>query len=212
MLVGSVSLGGAEAVPDLPVLVFPPLWFGNSQHLPFGGTVTASFDTVRDILKEFAMTAKNNGLDALVLLNGHVGNCTAVVAAVNAAGDANSRVEILGLTYFDLAAPFIDEIRESSRGGMGHGGEFETSLMLHLFPELIHEDREGTYFDEPYDLAKSDLFENEPLSVYRPLDAYTEGGVIADPSLGTPEKGEYLFEGLTTAVAELLVDIREANQ
>lgn len=213
LLVGEVSLRGTEAATSVPALVLPPVWSGHSQqHLPFGGTVTTSFETLRRLLTEIAATAPENRFDAVLFVNGHIGNRTVVDAAVGAAGRASPDTETLGVTYFDLAAPFVDEIRESAPGGMAHGGEFETSLMLHLFPDLVRDEREGTPLDEPYALAGSDLFDAGPLSVYRTLDAYTESGVMGDPSLGTAEKGERFLEGLTAAFADLLVEIHEANR
>lgn len=46
-------------------------------------------------------------------------------------------VEVLGLTYFQLASEFIGQIRDSDVEGTGHGGEFEISLMLYLREELV---------------------------------------------------------------------------
>jgi len=213
LLVGDLALHGAEAVANLPLLVLPPVWTGNSaQHLSFGGTVTVSFDTLRDLLREVAATATANEFDAVLLVNGHVGNRTALDAAVDAIGQENPEVETLGITYFDLAAPFIDGLRESETGGMGHAGEFETSLMLHRFPDLVDGPREDTQLAEPYDLGGSDLFEHGPLSVHRTLDAYTDTGVLGHASAGTSERGEEIFTQLCDALAALYTEIHEANR
>lgn len=213
LLVSAVAAAGAEAVADdAPVLVAPTLWTGYSpHHLSFGGTLTGEFDTLLDLLGTVADTALGNGFDALLLLNGHGGNRALVDAAVTVVGRSRPDAEVLGLTYFDLAVPFVDEVRDSDTGGMAHGGEFETSLIQHLHPELIREEAPAEYWEEAYDLAGSDLLEGGPLSVYRPFEAYSNSGAIGDPSLATAEKGERLFDELRAELAALLLDIHEVN-
>ncbi|WP_224337566.1 creatininase family protein [Haloprofundus halobius] len=213
ILASTVAAAGAAAVADdVPVLVAPTLWTGYSpHHRSFGGTLTAEFDTLFDLLGTVADAALDNGFDALLLLNGHGGNRALVDAAVTVVGRAHPDVEALGLTYFDLAAPFADEVRESDTGGMAHGGEFETSMLLYLRPELVRDDAPAAYWDEPYDLAGSDLLEGGPLSVYRPFEAYSDSGAIGDPSLASAEKGERFFDGIRAELAALLLDVHERN-
>ncbi|WP_224270885.1 creatininase family protein [Haloprofundus salinisoli] len=213
ILASAVAAAGAAAVvDDVPVLVAPTFWTGYSpHHRAFGGTLTGEFDTLLDLLGTVADAALDNGFDALLLLNGHGGNRALVDAAVTVVGRAHPDAESLGLTYFDLAAPFADEIRESDTGGMAHGGEFETSLMQYLRPELVREDAPATYWVEPYDLAGNDLLEGGPLSVYRPFEAYSESGAIGDPSLADADKGERFFDGIRAELAALLLDVHERN-
>lgn len=100
-----------------------------------------------------------SNFDVVLLLNGHMGNgalIDSVVKSVSSSRDDD--VEILGIAYFALAEPFIEEIRDSEPGGMGHGGEFETSLMLHLHPELVRENEiQGTNRETTYSHERKDL-------------------------------------------------------
>lgn len=213
LLASAVATGGAEQVAaDVPILVTPPVWMGNSpHHLPFAGAVTGEFETLLAHLEEIADSTLDNGFDALLLLNGHGGNTALIDAAVSRIGHAHPDQEILGLTYFDLAKEFIDDIRESEVGGMAHGGEFETSLISYLYPELVGDEKPATYWDEHYDLGGQDLLVGGPLSVYRSFDEYSESGAIGDPSLATADKGKRLFERLLDRLADVLVDIHEKN-
>jgi len=98
-----------------------------------------------------------NDFDALLFVNGHGGNGATIGDATSIVGDAHPDAQVLGLTYFELAERFIHEVRESETGGMAHAGEFETSLMLHLEPELVDADAmEGTYMEESYDIRTKD--------------------------------------------------------
>lgn len=214
ILADAVATVGAERVADeLPVLVTPPVWSGFSpHHLPFGGTVTLEVETMLHLLEDVADAALDNGFDALLFVNGHGGNTSIVGAAVSSIGTTHPHAQVLAINYARLAAPFIDEIRESDIGGMSHGGEFETSLMLHLRPDLVHMDRvEIQYREEPYTLGKKDAFKTGPLSVYREFTEYTEHGPIGDPSLGSEEKGAELYDRLGDELAGLLREIHEQN-
>jgi creatinine amidohydrolase len=215
LLATAMAHEAAERVSDsVPVLVSPPVWTGFSpHHMPFGGTVTVERDELVSTLEGIADSALENGFDGLLLLNGHGGNSSLVDTASGSIGKDHPEAEVLSLTYFLLAAPFGDEIRDSEVGGMGHGGEFETSLMLHLYPDLVDEDQaEGTNVDEPYDTAPQDLLVGGPLSVYRPFTEYSESGVLGDPEAGTAEKGAELFSRLGDELESLLREIHDHNR
>ncbi|RQH02569.1 creatininase family protein [Natrarchaeobius oligotrophus] len=200
LLVDAVTSAAAEQADaeGIPALVTPTLWSGFSpHHMPFGGTITLSHDDLLDTIEDVADSALEVGFDTLCLVNGHGGNAALVSCAVSTIGDDHPDVEVIGTTYFDLAAPFVDDVRESERGGMVHGGEFETSLMLHLYPELVDQERlEAEPLVEPYDHGLKDMFDGGPLTVYREFDEYSETGAIGEPELATAAKGEQLFENL----------------
>lgn len=215
ILVDAVAHLAARRVQDeVPVLVTPPVWSGYSpHHMPFGGTITLEYDDMLDILEDICATALDNGFDSLLLINGHGGNASLVSSATSTIGTQHPHVEVLGLTYFQLAAEFIDEIRDTELGGMGHAGEFETSFMLHLRPELVKEEEmEGTNMDEPYPQSIEDLVAGGPLSVYRDFTEYSESGAIGDPTGASAEKGAKIYELLGDELEPILEQMHERNQ
>lgn len=215
ILVDAVAdLGVDRLDDDVPILRTPPVWSGFSpHHMAFGGTVTLEFDVMMDVLENVAESALDNGFDALVLINGHGGNGPLISGAVSTIGQEHPDVEVLGLTYFELAAGFIDEIRESGVGGMSHGGEFETSLMMALRPDLVDEDTiDAPPLEEPYDHGTKDLLEVGPLAVYRGFEEYSHTGAIGEPELATAEKGERIYDLLGEELEELLEDVHEQNR
>lgn len=215
LLVEAVVNGAIERLDDaIPLLVTPPIWSGYSpHHLAFGGTLTVEFEALLDLIGDIGGSALENGFDALVLVNGHGGNAAHVTAATSIIGRDHPEAEVLGLTYFSLAESFVDDVRESEPGGMAHGGEFETSLMLHFHPDLVRTDRiAGDLLDEPYDHALADMFVPGPVSVYRPFDDYSASGAIGAPELASAEKGRELAEGLVAELAALLGDVHRRNR
>ncbi|WP_225336399.1 creatininase family protein [Halomicrobium urmianum] len=214
ILVDAVVHGGSEQVgADVPVLVTPPVWTGFSpHHLPFGGTLSLEFDHLRALLEDVALTGVENGFDAVCFVNGHGGNAALIDAVVSTVGTSTD-AEVLGTTYFTLATDEIESLRDSETGGMAHGGEYETSLMLHLRPDLVADDdvRDGTVWDEHYDWGGSDLLDAGPLSVYRSFDQYSDSGAIGSPELASAEKGASIYDVVTSELAALLVAIHEHN-
>jgi len=212
LLVQEVATRGAERVADdVPVLLTPTLWVGYSpHHLPFGGTVTGEFDTLHDQLEQVADSALENGFDTLLFLNGHGGNRSLVSAATATVGRAHPGAEILGLTYFELGTYFADDVRESDLGGIAHGGELETSMLLHLSPELVDEERmEATEWGGEYDRAPSDLLDSGPLSVTLDVEEWSESGAMGDVSAVSAEKGERFLEGFVDELEALLRAVHE---
>lgn len=212
LLADAVATRGAERAAGA-VLVTPPVWSGFSpHHMSLGGTLTLDLDHLLGLLEDVAESALDNGFDGVCFVNGHGGNASIVNSAVSTVGQTHPAVEVTGLAYFELAKPFIDEVRESDTGGMAHGGEFETSLMLHLCPELVQsENNDAEYLDEPYERGTKDLLAGGPVSTYRPFAEYSSSGAIGDPSLASTEKGAELFDRLADEFADVLQNMAEQS-
>lgn len=213
MLVERIASESSALVDDeISILRTPTVWSGYSpHHTSLGGTISLKVSELLSILNSVADSGIDVGFDAVLFLNGHGGNIPLVNTAVSMIGASNSDIEALGVTYFQLVTDAITEIRDSAIGGMSHGGEFETSLMLHLFPELVGEDRTATIGDEPYGHGSVDLIESGPLAVYRPFEEYSATGAIGDPELASAEKGEQIYATIVAELAELLCSISAAN-
>ncbi|MFC4451291.1 creatininase family protein [Halorussus aquaticus] len=212
LLADAVAHRGAErAGDDVPVLVTPPVWSGFSpHHTSLGGTLTLELEDLLAVLEDVADSALENGFDGVCFVNGHGGNASVIDNVVSTVGKSHPDAEVTGLTYFQLAEPFIDEIRESDVGGMAHGGEFETSLVLHLHPDLVTmAEADAEYLDEPYERGTQDLLVGGALSTYREFEEYSASGAIGDPSLASAEKGEELFDRLGDELADVLRSVSE---
>jgi len=215
LLAGAVTGAAVQRAIDegVPTLSLPPMWTGHSpHHKSLGGTISIGVDTVIQVLEDVAASALRNDFDALLLVNGHSGSSALVDSAVSSIGADHDDVEVAAVTYFNLAAKVVAEIRDSESGGMAHGGEFETSLMLHLFPALVRENRDGTPMDEPAERARDEMFADGPLTVYRQFKAYSPSGAIGVPEAATAEKGTELFEYLVGEVADVLARLFERTR
>jgi creatinine amidohydrolase len=202
----SVAQGAAQSIPDFPVLVAPPVWWGVSpHHMGYPGTISLSIDVFVGLLCDICRSMAHHGFRRILLLNGHGGNAEAV-------GLAAQRLSIDGLfvaatTYFGLIVDELRAIGESPLGGMSHACEMETSLLLKLAPDLVH-----------MELAEADMRRahtsyftwdmRDPRPVYYAYDMKRDSfkGVIGDPTLATREKGERIY---TAAVAHIVAFLHE---
>ncbi|GAB3420259.1 creatininase family protein [Haloparvum alkalitolerans] len=202
---------GERVAEEVPALLAPAVPYGVSEHHTFKpGTFTVESETFRRYVRDVAGSAAEWGIDNVLLLNGHY-----------LAQDPELEVVVRDLrTEFDLAAfhvPLIDvfsdaaaRVRDSSV--TFHASEFETSLMLELFPDLVRMD-EAEAVDPPA--------ESLPLTDYDALGdnrvgwaltatdmaALTDTGNLGDPTSATAAKGRELadeaVENLVTLVAAL---------
>lgn len=212
ILVSAVVQRAAERADDVPVIAMPTIPVGYSpHHLAFGGVATVEHDNLISVLEDAADSALETGFDAVLFVNGHGGNAAVVGSATRTVGSANPDAEVLGFTYFDLGSDRIDEVRDSDPGGAGHAGEVETSMIMHLRPELVREDEiEGTRWETPYDGARNDLTGAGAVSEYVNFDTLSESGCVGEPELATAEKGERFFEIFVEELADVISQAHDA--
>jgi len=205
-----VSLRAAEAAERSPrVLVLPPLWYGYSpHHMAFAGTVTLGSETFITVLCDIAESLLRQGVRRVLLLNGHGGNVASIdVAACRVGEKWHGRARVAAATYFHLVAGRTAEFRDSEPGGMGHAGEFETSLMLAAYPELVRMEQATTHYPEtPSTYLATDLFAAPRVRAYADFKALSPTGTFGDPSLASRDKGEAILDA---CVDELLAFVRD---
>jgi len=199
MLLGEVVRRVAERLGDR-VLFAPLMWLGNSHHhLDFGGTLSAEPRTYLDLLAGLMENFLTHGFRRLVLLNGHGGN---IVPSAQAVFEMRQRHRVrddlllLAATYWLLGAKPNEAGAGIDQHRMGHAGEWETSMMLRLAPQLV-----------------GDLGQVEPVPYGGEFDPAVRGwttkdrsppGHIADPRRATAEKGETLFSLFAADVVSLV--------
>jgi creatinine amidohydrolase len=81
-----------------------------------------------------------------------------------------------------------------------HAGELETSILLHVNPELV---RDG------YEAADWVAHDSRHL-LTTGMSEYTQSGVIGRPSLASAEKGKALLASLAESFASVLEILRRA--
>lgn len=195
----------AERGDELDVWILPTLSFTKSnEHAHFPGTVWLSADTLLSVLDDIGRCVAMLPARRLVFFNGHGGNS----ALVNV---ANREIRLKhGLMTF-LTHPGLPPDQggtsPANESGMGiHGGTNETSLMLHLRPELVAMDQARR--NVPERLADNTHVRFGGRVTFGWLSSdFGADGLIGDPTVATAELGKELFEGSVRAFGDALAEI-----
>jgi creatinine amidohydrolase len=200
------------ALPLVPMhatlLVLPALNVGLSpEHSSFVGTLTIADATLADVWTDVGRSIARAGVRKLVILNTHGGQ-KALVDLVAMRLRAELEMLVARATYFAFGSPpgLFDAV-ESAHDI--HGGEVETSLMLHIKPELVHRSEIADFRGLPHQLAARNrvLGVEKPVGIaWRAEDLHASGAcgnaTRADAGKGAKHLA-YLAERLATLVAEL---------
>jgi creatinine amidohydrolase len=193
----SARLAGQE----IPVLVTPALPFGSSDHhLIYGGTLSFGTETYYRVLRELVESLATSGFRRVFILNGHGGNHElAELAARDVAGRRD--VTVGAASYWALAwDALIAAGAHQSRRLPGHAGDFETSLMLALRPDLTPgplPHRDGDFTSPTTRVAP---YRHETPTFWREINGHTDS-----PAQAKAENGQRFFEIITREVARSLV-------
>lgn len=181
------------------VVVLPVLWTGLSEHhMSFGGTITLDNAAFAAVVEGVVRSVQRHGFRRIVLLNAHGGNENALRAITDDL-TPKLRLPIVQFTYWYAAAVAIAKILEK-QGGLTHACEAETSMMMAARPELVAHDRIPR---EPSN-TEGDLASG--VYRWRSIASRTASGAMGHPEAASAEKGERLFDAISTAIADKLCD------
>jgi creatinine amidohydrolase len=209
-----IGLGNIKAVlkaipADLPVTFLPLLPFGKSdEHSNFNGTLTLSATTMTAIIVEIGESLAKSGIKKLIIANSHGGN---VAVMENAARELRRLhgMLVVQLSWHRLGYPeglFSDH---EQKFGI-HGGEIETSQMLHLHPELVDMSRAENFISRGESMAKNNaqLRSGSPIPFAWMTEDLNKQGAIGNASLATASKGKALEELMVKNFIALARDIQ----
>jgi len=101
------------------------------EHFGFENTKSLSELEFISQLEKIIMNHQSNSI--MVLINAHGGNKRTLDSAV-----ALKKNNFLIIHTYSLIKEELFKLRSSNIGGICHAGEFETSIMLYLFPENLN--------------------------------------------------------------------------
>jgi creatinine amidohydrolase len=143
--------------------------------------------------------------------NAHGGNHSYLVNVVKGAGERWPEA-FVATEFLHTTGPALERHRQSSRGGMGHGGELETSYLLHLRPDLVDMTRatvETDFISTPN--YYMDWIEGGRLIANPPWTDDTRSGIYGDATLASAEKGRLWLEAAVGEKLEAIAEIREQH-
>ncbi len=200
-------------LPDsLDVRILPIQAVGKSdEHVYAPGTLTFSPATLMEAWTELGASVARAGVKKLVFVNSHGGN-EDIVSIV--ARNLRVRFDMLAVktSWERFGRPqglFSDlEVRQGI-----HGGDIETSLMLHFRPELV-DMRKAENFASRTAQAEREFDLLKPQSPHAFAWIATDlnpNGVVGDAAAATAEKGRQTAEHQAAGFVTLLKDVRKAK-
>jgi creatinine amidohydrolase len=186
------------------VAVLPAIPFGNNeQQLDQACTISFTTSTALAVLGDVVRSLARQHIDRLVILNAHGGNqFQPLVRELQ----SQHGVLIVVANFYEMA-PDVKRAAFESPGD--HADEMETSLLLHLCPELVELQHAGRGERVPFaiqGIAQPGVWTPRPWSKSHPD---TGSG---DPSRASAEKGKQYLEAVASALANLLVELAGAHK
>ncbi|MEY4373314.1 MAG: hypothetical protein RL219_2083 [Actinomycetota bacterium] len=174
------------------VWLLPSLAYTKSnEHAWNAGTFWMSASTMMSVLDDLGRCAARTGARSLVLLNGHGGNTALLNMACRELRLAHGLKTFL---MHPFAPPAAGGSSAPSELGMGvHAGHEETSVLLHLRPDLV--DMSLAERHVPEELASNRYVKfGGAVSFGWMSDDFDPSGVIGDPTAANAPEGARLFE------------------
>lgn len=199
----AVAIAAARLVADdVPVAVLPGLWLGMSEHhLPFGGTISVNYATLRAMLNCIVRSLVSGGFDRLLIVNGHGGNVEPLAVAVRELAVEHD-MPIVACLPWDMAPEETAEILETASGA-GHACEGEASVMLAIMPDKVRsENFAAAITNDPHDPA----LPRSATRFYSFWERRPGTGTLGDPRPATTGKGEAILAAQAQALAKLIND------
>jgi creatinine amidohydrolase len=183
----------------LDAFLAPTLRVGCSEHhVGFPGTLSLAEPTYHAIVADLVRSLLRGGFGRIVLMPTHGGNFVPLGAAIELL-EESEREHVIALT--DLSVLFeIAQLGEAEHGvpladGGLHAGEWETSMMLSIHPELVRMDRAEAGYTGDLQEAVASMFSGGVASI-------SPNGAIGDPAAASSGHGERYWEAVEALVME----------
>jgi creatinine amidohydrolase len=184
------------------VLVLPPVPFGvntGQREVPFCLNMMPSTQTA--LIRDLLPSLEDHGVRKLVILNGHGGNdFRQIIRELQ----PSTTMVLAQVNWWQVVA--TAEFFESAGD---HAGELETSVTMHLRPELVRPlETAGPGKARPNRVA---AFREGWAWMPRPWVKVTDDTGVGNPAKASPAKGSAYFEAVTDKVGGFLVDLASAE-
>jgi creatinine amidohydrolase len=179
----------------------PTVRIGCSRHhLEFPGTMSIEEETFQAVVGDLLRGWARHGFRRIVVLPTHGGNFAPLGGALEKLGPLDG-VKVIGISDLGVLVQATLGLGEelgvpTSEGGL-HGGEWETSMMLAIHPELVKMDRAVAGYT-------GDLETGLQRFLGEGVHVLTDTGVFGDPTHASAEHGHLYIDRLLDLVAELV--------
>jgi len=210
-LIGEHFLQALDQEITEKMLILPSIGVGYSaHHLDFAGTLSVSHDTFISQASDIIDCVIGHGFYNIIIFNSHGGNQGVGTVLLEKIGHAYPKCQIVLATWWKLAHQELLKLNESGKGGTGHAGEFETSLLQYFAPEMVREQvlEDGAHIAS-YQWNEGDMLHGTQASLYRSLKQTTVNGVFGRATAAYADKGQAITKLITAQLKKIIEDLKQ---
>jgi creatinine amidohydrolase len=198
-----------ELLPgDLPVTFLPLQPIGKSdEHIAFPGSISAGWETTTRLWLEIGDSIARAGLKKLILLTSHGGNVPMIDVVARELRLRHAML-VVASSWARFGCP--PRLLGSSEAHYGiHGGEAETSVMLHLRPDLVRMDKAVDFRSSQLDFIEefTHLRGHGPIQFGWMMQDLNSDGAAGNASAATADKGKAIVDHQAGIFVELCRDV-----
>ena len=201
----------AEALaPEIPVLLMDAIRYGYSMKImrQWPGTIVVRTRVFMDLMFDICRSVLDMGFSKLTLLDCHGHHGGLLTAVSRELCDACDKA-IAIISPAELSRDEFNAARKSPQGGAIHAGEWETSLLLHISPEVVDMSKATDVDIMRYhsEFVAGDTFKGRQRVVWSTWYLQpSETGTYGAPSVASAETGRLIMDA---AVANGVRFLRE---
>ncbi len=202
-----------KSVPaDVTVLVLPTQMVGDSlEHTDFLGTLSHQAESLIVSWTEIGVSVADSGIEKLMIFNAHGGQ-PQIVDIVAQRLRADLDMVVGRASYFTFGCP--EGLIDADELAFGiHGGQLETSMMLHLHPNLVRESALADFPNRMQKLSSSmgRMGQGGRTGIAWQAQDLNPDGVTGNAAAATAEMGRVLVDHFANELALRLVDLADFN-
>lgn len=183
------------------VICLPAIPYGvDCNLLDFPLAIHVSQTTLDAMVRDIIVSLRSHGIEKIVIINGHGGNdFTPLVRQIQCDMD----VHLFQSNWWKVGLDKYDEIFAKPDD---HAGEFETSIALALYPELVEMSNAGHGIPRPF---RFEALKKGWVQTSRRFSRLNDHCAVGDPSKATPEKGRKYLDLVCERISAFLVDLAQ---
>lgn len=184
-------------------MVMPPVSFGaqNPGQRELSFCIHARYETQKAILTDIVASLHTQGMNKLIIINGHGGNCF------------KNMIRDLSMDHPDFLIATSEwynvlPAKEYFDAPGDHADELETSVMMYYHPELVNLDEAGEGKYKPFAIQS---LREKVAWMPRNWQKVSEDTGIGNPALATAEKGKRFANAIADKYAVLFAEFAHTN-
>ncbi|MFK7792080.1 MAG: creatininase family protein [Devosiaceae bacterium] len=200
-----------ELAPDIDVRILPIQAIGKSnEHLHAPGTLTIPADLALSMWTEIGLSVARAGVRKLIVTNSHGGNLD-LISILARELRVQARMLCVKSQWGNWGAPQGMYSDDEMKFGI-HGGDVETSMMLHFQPNLVDMNKAEHFRSTAEPLQGGFKISPTGMPAYGWIasDLNTEG-TVGDASIATADKGAKTADHYARGFIGLLKDVAAAD-